>query len=83
MDKAKMAYGYLLLIILALLATRLGLGTVEERTSTYVMPLIVAISNLATQWASLAFRHNDTTTTALRKDGEHEPTGADNTPADS
>ena len=51
----RMMFGFILLAILAGLATAIALGKVEEKTSYGLMPLLVGISNLATQFASWAF----------------------------
>lgn len=59
-DRLKMFYGYMLLLILCVLAVAFGMGQVEEKTSYGLMPLVVAISNLAAQWAQWAFSRDKT-----------------------
>ncbi len=54
-DAARMCFGFLLLTILVGLALSIALGHVEERTSYGLMPLLMGVSNLATQFASWAF----------------------------
>lgn len=54
-DTLRMIFGFSLLIILAGLALSIALGKVEEKTSYGLMPLLVGVSNLATQFASYAF----------------------------
>jgi hypothetical protein len=48
-------YGFSLLAILTILVALIALGTVTEQTSFGLMPLIVALSNLATTFANWAF----------------------------
>lgn len=50
-----MTYGFALLAILAGLAVAIALGHVEEKTSYGLVPLLVAITSLATQFAQWAF----------------------------
>ncbi len=54
----RMCFGLLLVTILGGLIAAIALGKVEERTSYGLMPLIVAVSNLATQFAGYAFSRN-------------------------
>jgi len=54
-DATRMCFGFLLLTILVGLAIAIALGHVEERTSYGLMPLLMGVSNLATQFASWAF----------------------------
>ena len=54
-DTLRMIFGFSLLIILAGLALSIALGHVEEKSSYGLMPLLVGVSNLATQFASYAF----------------------------
>ena len=51
----RIVFGFCLLVILAGLALAIALGHVEEKTSYGLMPLMVAISSLATQFATWAF----------------------------
>lgn len=55
-DTLRMTFGLALLVILAGLAAAIALGHVEEKTSYGLLPLLMGISNLATQFASWAFR---------------------------
>ncbi len=64
-----MIFGFSLLIILAGLALSIALGHVEEKSSYGLMPLLVGVSNLATQFASYAFSHRD----KKDKDDENKP----------
>ncbi len=54
-DLFRMCFGLLLVTILGGLIAAIALGKVEEKTSYGLMPLIVAVSNLATQFATYAF----------------------------
>ncbi len=54
-DLFRMCFGLLLVTILGVLIGAIALGHVEEKTSYGLMPLIVAVSNLATQFATYAF----------------------------
>ncbi len=54
-DMFRMCFGLLLVTILGGLIAAIALGKVEEKTSYGLMPLIVAVSNLATQFATYAF----------------------------
>lgn len=54
-ETLRMIFGFSLLAILAGLALAIAMGKVEEATSYGLMPLMVAISSLSTQFATWAF----------------------------
>ncbi len=51
----RMVFGFLVLGIMAGLAVSIALGHVEEQSSYGLMPLLVALTSLATQFAQWAF----------------------------
>ena len=53
----KMAYGFTLLLILAVLAALFGLGKVESATSYGLMPIITALATLLGSFGNWAFGH--------------------------
>ncbi len=58
-DTIRMYFGLVLVTILGGLIAAIALGRVEEKTSYGLMPLIVAVSNLATQFATWCFGRRD------------------------
>ena len=56
MARLKMAFGFVLLLVLSLLALVLAVGKVEESTSHGLMPIVTALATLAGGFAQWAFR---------------------------
>lgn len=54
-DVWRIVYGYLLLVAICVLASRIALGVVEEKTSYGLSPLLIILTLLADRWASWAF----------------------------
>ncbi len=54
-DLQRMIFGFLLLLILAVLTARVALGKVEEATSYGLMPLITCLATLSGAFANWAF----------------------------
>lgn len=52
---AKMIFGFCLLGILAMLATSIAYGKIEESTSFGLQPILNALSGLSGAWAVWAF----------------------------
>jgi hypothetical protein len=52
----KMLFGFLLLLLLALLAGVIAISKVEEQTSHGLIPVITALATLAGGFAQWAFR---------------------------
>lgn len=55
----KVVYGYLLLVVIAILSLRIALGIVEEKSSYGLSPLLIILTLLADRWASWAFPKRD------------------------
>lgn len=54
-DAWRIVYGYLLLGGICVLAARIALGVVEEKSSYGLSPLLIILTLLADRWASWAF----------------------------
>lgn len=54
-DGVRMLFGYLVLVILAVLAALIALGRIEEKTSFGLMAIISSLSTLAGSFAQWAF----------------------------
>lgn len=55
----KLAFGFLLLAIIAGITVAVALGRVEEATSYGLMPLLTMLSTLAGSFCNWAFGRND------------------------
>lgn len=56
LDKWKMSFGFLLLVILGTMGIMFGMAHVEANTSFGLMPVITTLSTLAGAFAGWAFR---------------------------
>lgn len=58
-DRLKMLYGFLLLLLLAILAVVIALGKVEQQTSYGLLPIITALATLSGAFGNWAFKDSD------------------------
>lgn len=56
LERLKMLYGFLLLLLLAVLATIIALGKVEQATSYGLLPIITSLATLSGAFANWAFK---------------------------
>jgi len=66
-DLQRMIFGFVLLLILAILTGAIALGKVEEKTSYGLMPLVTTFSTLAGPFANYAFGRRE----KGKDDGDH------------
>lgn len=60
LKRLKMLYGFVLLILLAVLAAVIALGKVEQSTSYGLLPIITALATLSGSFANWAFGESRT-----------------------
>ena len=65
-----MIFGFAVLMIMAGLACAIAIGHVEEKTSYGLMPLLVALTSVATQFAQYAFSWRERDDKETKKDKE-------------
>lgn len=58
-NRLKMLYGFLLLLLLAVLAVVIALGRVEQQTSYGLLPIITALATLSGAFGNWAFKDHD------------------------